>query len=393
LRPVVEHALTLDRVTKVYPIYRTPLDYLRRHDREGDRSAVALDDVSLTVDRGEVVGLVGRNGAGKSTLLRVAAGIAPPTKGRVLTQGTVYPLLDLNSGLNLFISGRRNVVQLLELLGATHRDALRAVDEIADFAGVREAIDDPVRTYSTGMKIRLAFSIATSIRPDVFLLDEVLAVGDEFFAERSFERIREIAASGRATIIASHDWNQTFRLCTQIVWLENGRVRAEGRPHEILHEYLSYLNAFELTKQVRIEQVEVCGDDSEPRRDFMSGEPLRVKLVYRSDEPQPFALTAGVMHSYNGQTLLASWSGDVGFVVPAREWGAVEIRYPTLPLATGDYELYVALAPPEQGPWPTRHLDMWNPFCGHDTKIHVRGARKEGFFDLPVSWSAGALVA
>lgn len=388
-----DHALTLERVSKIYPIFRTPLDYLRRHDPQSGRAAVALDAVSLTVDRGEVVGVVGRNGAGKSTLLRVAAGIAPPTSGSVRAAGTVYPLLDLNSGLNLYLSGRRNAVQLLELLGATRREALLAVDEIADFAGVQDAMDDLVRTYSTGMKIRLAFSIATSIRPDVFLLDEVLAVGDEFFAERSFERIREIAAGGRATVIASHDWNQTFRLCTRIVWLEDGRVRAEGAPHEILHEYLANLNAFELTKQVQIEQVEVCDDSGQPRREFAPGEPLRIRVSYRAKEAKPFALTAGVMHSYNGQTLLAAWSGDDGFVAPATAEGAVEIRYAALPLAAGDYELYVALATPEQGPWPTHHLDMWNPLCGHDTQIHVTGTRREGFFELPVSWSVGALAA
>ncbi len=385
--------LTLDRVTKVYPIYRTPLDYLRRHPPESGRAAVALDGISLAVGRGEVVGLVGRNGAGKSTLLRVAAGIAPPTSGSVRAEGTIHPLLELNSGLNLYLSGRRNVVQRLELLGVERREALAAADEIAEFAGLRDAIDDIVRTYSTGMRIRLAFSIATAIRPDIFLLDEVLAVGDEFFAERSFERVRDIAAGGRATIIASHDWNQTFRLCTRIVWLENGRIRAEGAPHEILHEYLSHLNAFELTKELTIRRVEVCDDSGVPRRDFASGEPLRIRLFYEAREAKPFALTAGVMHSYDGQTILAAWSGDDGFVVPPGTEGAVEIRYPALPLAAGDYELYVALATPEQGPWPTHHLDMWNPLCGHDTQIHVTGARQEGFLSLPVSWSAGALVA
>lgn len=385
--------MTLDGVTKVYPIYRTPLDYLRRHDPESGRAAVALEGISLTVDPGEVVGLVGRNGAGKSTLLRVAAGIAPPTKGSVRAQGVVHPLLELGSGLNLYLSGRRNIVQRLELLGVERRQAMNAVDQIAEFAGVQDAIDDHVRTYSSGMKIRLAFSIATSLRPDVFLLDEVLAVGDEFFAERSFERIREIAAGGRATVIASHDWNQTFRLCTRIVWLDQGRVRGEGAPHEILHEYLAYVNAFELTKEVEIERVEVHGDDGVPRREFTSGEPLRIRFSYRAAEAKSFAITVGVMHSYNGQTMLAAWSGDDGFVVPAASEGAVEIRYPALPLASGDYELYFALATPEQGPWPTRHLDMWNPLCGDDTQIHVNGRRGEGLVELPVCWSVGALAA
>src|ERR1700759_5782283 len=115
------------------------------------------------------------------------------------------------------------------------------------------------------MKIRLAFSIATSIRPDVFLLDEILAVGDEFFAERSFERIREIADGGRVPVVASHDWNLTFRLCTRIVWLENGRVRADASPHEIFDEYLAYLNSFGLTKQGEREGVEIRGENAKER--------------------------------------------------------------------------------------------------------------------------------
>ena len=235
----------------------------------------------------------------------------------MLTQGSVYPLLDLDSGLNAHLSGRRNVVQRLEFLGASRREALDAVDEIAHFAGVQDAIDDAVRTYSSGMKVRLAFSIATSIRPDVFLLDEILAVGDEFFSERSFERIREIADGGRVTLVASHDWNLTFRLCTRIVWLEDGRIRADGTPHEIFDEYLAYLNAFELTKQVEIERVEICGDDGKERREFESGEPLRLRLWYRATEPAAFTLTAGILERYTGQTVVASWSGDDSFVVPA----------------------------------------------------------------------------
>ncbi len=386
-------ALKLERVTKIYPIYRTPLDYLRRRTVGSGQAVVALDDVSLSIEAGEVVGLVGRNGAGKSTLLRVAAGIAPPTRGTVQAEGSVYPLLDLDSGLNPRLSGRRNAVQRLELLGATRREALEAVDEIAHFAGVEDAIDDEVWTYSSGMKIRLAFSIATSIRPEIFLLDEVLAVGDEFFSERSFERIREIAEGGRVTVIASHDWNQTFRLCTRVVWLEDGRVRADAPPHELLHEYLSYLNAFELTKEVEIERVQILGDEGAERRVFASGEPLTLRIAYRAGKPSPFTITSGVMEWYTGQTMLAVWSGDAGFVVPASPRGTVEVRYPALPFAAGEYAPYVALALPEQGPWPTQHLDMWISLLGHDTKIRVEGQRTVGLLDLPVSWSTKVLAA
>jgi hypothetical protein len=126
---------------------------------------------------------------------------------------------------------------------------------------------------------------------------------------------------------------------------------------------------------------------------FASGEPLTVRICYRAKEPMAFTVTSGVLERYTGQTVLASWSGDDGFVIPPAAHGSFEIRYPALPFATGDYALYVALAAPEQGAWPTHHLDMWVPLLGHDTLIHVDGPRREGLLDLPVSWSTGAVLA
>jgi ABC-type polysaccharide/polyol phosphate transport system ATPase subunit len=390
-----ERALTLERVTKVYPVYRTPVDYFRRHEPGSDRAVLALDDVSFTVARGEVVGLIGRNGAGKSTLLRVAAGIAPPSRGSIRAEGPVYPLLELDSGLNLHISGRRNIVRRLELLGVLREAAHGAVNDIAEFAGVQDAIDDPVRNYSSGMKIRLAFSIATSIRPDIFLLDEVLAVGDEFFAERSFERIREITAGGRATIVASHDWNQTFRLCTRLVWLEKGRIRADGPPHEILYRYLSDLNAFELTREVEIERLELLGGDRRIRRELNSGDELRVRIHYRAKQPRSFTVVCGVMHRYTGESVLSAWSGDDAFVVPAHSGkGVVEVRYPELPLAGGEYEVVVQFAAPEEGPWPARHFDIWDPLRGEDGRLRVTGRGEGGcILALPATWSTEPVPA
>ena len=237
----------------------------------------------------------------------------------------------------------------------------------------------PSARYSSGMKVRLAFSIATSIRPDVFLLDEILAVGDEFFAERSFERIREIADGGRVTLVASHDWNLTFRLCTRIVWLENGRVRADGTPHEIFDEYLAYLNAFELTKQVEIERVEICGDDgvraagvrvgrAAPAAALVSGD--GAELRSRSP-PASSSATPGRRLSLPGAGTTASSSRPRH---EARSRSATRRSR----FAAGDYSLYVALAAPEQGAWPTHHLDMWIQFYGHDTVIKVHGRSAGG---------------
>jgi hypothetical protein len=170
-------------------------------------------------------------------------------------------------------------------------------------------------------------------------------------------------------------------------------VRADASPHEIFDEYLAYLNAFELTKQVEIERVEIRGDDGKERREFEAGEPLRLRLWYRAKEPTAFTLTTGVLERHTGQTVVASWSGDDSFVVPAATSGSVEIRYPALPFAAGDYNLYVALAAPEQGAWPTHHFDMWVQFYGDDTLITVHGRRPEGMLDLPSSWSTGVVAA
>jgi lipopolysaccharide transport system ATP-binding protein len=380
-----------ERLRKVYPIFRTPLDLVRRHDPARGRAVVALDDVSLHVDEGEIVGLIGRNGAGKSTLLRILAGIAPPTAGTVRTTGQVYALLDISAGLNQFLSGRANVEKRLAFMGVPRSRIADGVEEIVDFAELDDVIDEPIRTYSSGMRVRLAFAIATSHWPDILLIDEVLAVGDEFFADKSFRRIQEMTSSGRATVVASHDWLQTFRLCSRIVWLDQGRVRAEGRPEDLLYDYATYLNAYKLTGDVRLEDVTIVDADGLPARAVASGDSVRVRVKYAtSSGAPPFAVFCGWMHARTGESVFSSWSGDDRFVVtPEPSSGAFEIEYPALPLAGGEYDFVLFLADAAQGAYPVEYYDMWGPQAGHDTRVRVDGepADSSGLVRLDSTWS------
>jgi ABC-2 type transport system ATP-binding protein/lipopolysaccharide transport system ATP-binding protein len=199
----------------------------------------ALRDVSLTVSRGEAVAVVGANGAGKSTLMRLLAGIFRPSEGRVVVRGSVAPLMDLGSGLDLQATGLENVVLYGALLRRPPRELRRKAPAVLEWAGLSAFADAPVSAYSSGMVARLAFSIAVATTPQVLLVDEVLAVGDAEFQKRSTERVRGLVRSGCAVVIVSHALDQLRELASRAVWLDSGRIRAEGPPDRVFSEYLA----------------------------------------------------------------------------------------------------------------------------------------------------------
>ena len=197
----------------------------------------ALRNVTLEVWRGETLGIIGRNGAGKSTLLKVVARVLRPTKGRVRVRGRVAPLLELGAGFDSELTGRDNVFLNGTILGHSAADIERRFDRIVDFAGVRDFIDLPLRTYSTGMATRLGFAIATDVQPEVLLLDEVLSVGDAEFQAKSAGRMQELRRHGDAILMVSHGLESVRRLCHRVAWLERGELRALGAPDEVIAEY------------------------------------------------------------------------------------------------------------------------------------------------------------
>ena len=197
----------------------------------------ALRDVNLRVEAGETVGIIGANGAGKSTLLSIAVGVSSPTEGSVIQKGRVAALLELGSGFHPDLTGRENIHLNAALLGYSRAGVQKRMDSIIDFAGIPDFIDEPLRTYSTGMMARLGFSVAIHLDPDLLVLDEVLAVGDQEFQKKCIEKISEFKQQGKTLLFVSHSPGAVEGLCERAVWLEMGRVRRDGPAVEVVAEY------------------------------------------------------------------------------------------------------------------------------------------------------------
>lgn len=198
-----------------------------------------LDHISLTVEAGSSLGVIGRNGAGKSTLLRLLAGIYLPSSGSVRVLGRANPLLELNLGIPPELTGREAVFARADLLGLGRKTVARSLDEIIEFADLGPAIDDPVRTYSSGMLIRLGFAISTSFQPEILIMDEWLSVGDSHFRERAQERLKHLAKNSTVFVLASHSVSLLNELCESAVWLHEGKIREIGDSETVLKSYQS----------------------------------------------------------------------------------------------------------------------------------------------------------
>ena len=199
----------------------------------------ALSDVSLRVEQGEALGIVGHNGAGKSTLLKILSRITEPTAGRIEIWGRVGALLEVGTGFHPELTGRENVFLNGRILGMSHEEVRRQFDDIVAFSGVESFLDVPVKRYSSGMSVRLAFAVASSLRSDVLIVDEVLAVGDAQFQQKCMGRMADVAAEGRTVLFVSHNLAAVQALCTRAVLLDHGRLVTSGAPEAIIHEYLS----------------------------------------------------------------------------------------------------------------------------------------------------------
>ena len=210
----------------------------------------ALQDVSFTLQRGECLGITGPNGSGKSTLLRIITGITRPTSGRVVTNGRVSALLELGAGFHPQMNGRENALLNAVLLGLSLDDAREALPSIFDFAELGDFIEQPMRTYSSGMLIRLGFAVAVHVRPEILLVDEVLAVGDAEFQSKCFAHIRRLREDGVTIIMASHDLPSIQKYTDRAMLLEHGRIILDGKPAQVLHEYLTRVFGKEAVAEV-----------------------------------------------------------------------------------------------------------------------------------------------
>ena len=198
---------------------------------------LALDDVSFELEKGKTLGLIGKNGAGKSTTLKIISGILMPTSGTIRTYGNIVPMLELGAGFDLELTGKENIYLNGAILGYSKEYLEAKYDEIVDFAEIRDFIDMPIRNYSSGMMARLAFSIASVVQPEILIVDEILAVGDVAFQEKSFNRMKELMSGGATVLFVSHDLEKIEEMCDKVIWLQKGRVVMFGDTEEVCQAY------------------------------------------------------------------------------------------------------------------------------------------------------------
>jgi len=277
--------VAVQRVSKVYHLYRRPSDRiveLLPFSSHRNRSDFwALRDVSLSADRGEFLGIIGPNGSGKSTLLQILSGILQPTTGRVMTDGRIAALLELGAGFNPESTGRENVYVNGEILGLSRKDLNRVLPSIEAFAGIGEFLDRPVKEYSSGMYVRLAFATAIHVEPDILIVDEALAVGDAAFANRCIQKFEELKRKKVTVLFVSHDLSLVKRLSDRAVLMLEGRVAAEGDPSDIVNRYVGHV----LERERAASRVETAGLNSSFRHGDGTSEVQEVLLRNASEEP------------------------------------------------------------------------------------------------------------
>ena len=317
-------------------------------------SVWALRGVSFTVNESELVGIVGRNGAGKTTLLKVLANITYPTAGELTVHGRVASLVEVGTGFHNELTGRENVFLNGSILGLRKKEIEENFDAIVDFAGVEKFIDTPIKRYSTGMRLRLGFAVAAHLSSDILLVDEVLAVGDMEFQRRCLTTLGRVRDNGRTVLFVSHNLEAIERLCPRTIWIDEGRIRADGETRDVIASYLATVSEAETnrvdlanetkrsgTGEVRYTRVEYLDRNKVPLSVIRSGGSLVLRLYYEGarDVHNPHF---GVMISTDLGTLLAhinTWSD--GFEIPLLSPGAgfVDLEIGSLNLMPGRYSV------------------------------------------------------
>lgn len=353
----------------------------------------ALRGVDLEVRDGTVHGLIGHNGCGKSTLLRMMAGIHVPTSGKVVTDGRISALLELGAGFHPELTGRENVYLNASILGLSRKQTDGIFDRIVEFSGLEPFIDSPVKHYSSGMFVRLGFSVAVHVDPEILLIDEVIAVGDEEFQRRCLDHLASLKAAGVTIVLVTHALGVVQNMCDHVTWIDHGRVKAEGDALSVVADYLQEVNDEESERagaegaesaptEGIVESVEFLDASASTIPFAMSSEPLTIRLNWRAGvapEPPEFVLSieseSGVhLGSSRASVDAASNAGD--------RLRSLDYRFGNLPLAAGNYTVRVDV----HGSSSHVHLGR-----SEDLPLQVRAGGRiiEGMFELPGSWNPG----
>jgi ABC-2 type transport system ATP-binding protein/lipopolysaccharide transport system ATP-binding protein len=337
-----------------YTTLRETLAARRRRDAGEESYLWALRDVSFTVPKDQALGLIGPNGAGKTTLLKVLARITQPTSGVSRTRGRAGALLDVGTGFHPELTGRENIYLNAAILGMSRRDVDRRFDEIVEFAGLERFLDTPLKRYSWGMYLRLAFAVAAHVEPDIVIVDEVLAIGDARFRAKCLEKMSEFGREGRTVVFVSHDLGSITQLCRRTIWLDHGQIQADGPSEEIVQRYIRGSVGDvpradftpDPTQRVQVLAAEVADEEGRALDHPERGRPLTLRIRFVVREPLPVVSVALSVQDQRGIRVLDEVWGEHGSDVlaiddPPREVDVSLTVPPVLP--AGDYLLGVWL--------------------------------------------------
>jgi ABC-type polysaccharide/polyol phosphate transport system ATPase subunit len=346
----------------------------------------AVKDVSFEVRRGESLGIIGHNGAGKSTILKLLSNITTPTRGEITINGRLSALLEVGSGFHPELTGRENIYLSGSILGMRRAEITSKLDSIIDFSGVRPFIDVPVKRYSSGMYVRLGFSITAHLDPDILLLDEVLAVGDMEFQEKCKKRIAELHRCGTTLVFISHDLTAVRNLCQRVLLLQKGEIVAAGPPDTIIRRYTETAN-FHQTSQIlgearitEITNVSFCDARTKIGTGFLTGEPVTARLEYLIHDEIPDG-SVSLYFLLSDGNIAAQWTTSLngtGFTMK-RGLGSIEFSCDELGLQPGVYQIDACIEDAH-----TKEVFEWQHGC---TSIHVEAGKKiQGSFYMPHRW-------
>ncbi len=350
--------ITVADVSKRFRLYQERNQTLKASVLRGRRARYdefwALRDVSFEVPEGSTFGLIGENGSGKSTLLKCMARILRPDQGTITTRGKISALLELGAGFHHELSGRENVFLNGAILGLTKKQLEARFDEIVAFAGIERFIDTPVKNYSSGMYVRLGFSVAINVDPDILLIDEVLAVGDAEFQRKCAEKMADFKKQGKTIVVVSHSLPTVRALCDEVALLEHGVLRDLGAPGHIIDHYLA--DAFDDrdaadsefvrwgSGEARIESVELLGEGDRPTSRVCTGEPITFRFHYHAREPVFDAVVGTALNTLEGMEITGPNTRQAGLVSHKLEGrGFVDLRIPRLSLLPGTYDVTAAI--------------------------------------------------
>jgi ABC-type polysaccharide/polyol phosphate transport system ATPase subunit len=342
-------------VSKHYDVYRRPIDRVIEFFTRRTRHDVfpALEGVSFEVEKGETIGIIGQNGAGKSTLLKLLCGVTRSSVGTLETHGTIASILELGTGFHPEFSGRDNASLNAAILGLSASEVRERLPAILEFSELGSFLDRPVKTYSSGMYMRLAFSVAVNVDPDILVIDEALAVGDGHFQKKCIEKIREFQQEGKTILFCSHSLYYISSICSRSLWLDQGRAMRYGPSLDVVHEYETFLRerdrdrpasspeVSEAGTPVRLREIVVCDAAGLPRDRFARGEDVHIRLRIESDVPtQPVHVLVGIHREADDlQCFTVGTHADGLAPLSGRSEYEMTVRLLDLPLLRGEYSI------------------------------------------------------